>query len=84
MSRDTPEARQPSRKTRSEPQGAVSGKEYPVREYIGAMCLELAQMARWDGDERLAILLETAAARSNEARPERSNIETLDRIARSA
>ena len=35
--------------------------EFPVREYIGAMALELAQMARWDGDEALARLLESAA-----------------------
>ena len=34
---------------------------FPVREYVGAMAAELAQMARWDGDEALAQLLETAA-----------------------
>ena len=36
--------------------------EYPVREYIGAMALELAQMARWASDEPLAQLLDSAAA----------------------
>lgn len=35
--------------------------EFPVREYIGAMALELAQMARWDGDEVLGRLLDNAA-----------------------
>lgn len=53
----------------SETTGAVPMKaaqnepasEFPVREYIGAMSLELAQMARWDGDEALARLLESAA-----------------------
>lgn len=36
--------------------------EFPVREYIGAMASELAQMARWDGDETLGRLLDSAAA----------------------
>ena len=36
-------------------------QDYPVREYVGAMAGELARMARWDGDERLACLLEAAA-----------------------
>ena len=40
--------------------------EFPVREYIGAMSLELAQMARWDGDEALARLLESAATLAGE------------------
>ena len=35
--------------------------DFPVREYIGAMALELAQMARWDGDEALARLLDASA-----------------------
>lgn len=35
--------------------------DYPVREYVAAMATELAGMARWDGDERLAGLLESAA-----------------------
>lgn len=36
-------------------------KDYPIREYVAAMSAELAQMARWDGDERLACVLDTAA-----------------------
>ena len=40
--------------------------EFPVREYIGAMALELAQMARWDGDEALARILESAATLAGE------------------
>lgn len=40
---------------------AVPG-EFPVREYIGAMAMELAQMARWDGDEALGRLLDSAAS----------------------
>lgn len=38
--------------------------ETPVREYIGAMALELAQMARFDGDEPLAVILGAAADRA--------------------
>ena len=34
---------------------------YPVREYVAALAAELATMARWDGDERLASALDTAA-----------------------
>jgi len=40
--------------------------EFPVREYIGAMALELAQMARFDGDEALARLLDAAATLAGE------------------
>lgn len=36
-------------------------KEYPVREYVAAMAVELAQMARWDGDDVLAQALDLAA-----------------------
>ena len=39
----------------------VATQDYPVRDYVGAMAGELARMARWDGDERLACLLEVAA-----------------------
>lgn len=53
---ETSPARAPSRDT--EP------REYPVREYIAEMTFELAQMARWDGDEVLAELLEAAALRA--------------------
>ncbi len=38
--------------------------EFPVREYIAAMAQELAQMARWDGDEALAVMLEAAVSRA--------------------
>ncbi|MBU2380346.1 MAG: hypothetical protein KJ824_14385 [Alphaproteobacteria bacterium] len=41
-------------------------QEFPVREYIGAMALELAQMARWDGDEALGRLLDSAAGLAGE------------------
>ena len=51
----------PTQASKDEP-----AKEFPVREYIGAMSLELAQMARWDGDEALARLLESAAALAEE------------------
>ena len=44
-------------------------REYPVREYIGSMAQELAEMARWDGDEVLAELLETVAVRADAPRP---------------
>ncbi len=44
-------------------------REYPVREYIAGMTQELAQMARWDGDEVLAGLLEAATLRAERARP---------------
>lgn len=46
-----------------------SEPEYPVREYIGAMAQELAQMARWDGDDALGALLDAVADRAGEARP---------------
>ena len=38
-----------------------SAADFPVREYVGAMAAELAQMARWDGDEHLGGLLDAAA-----------------------
>jgi len=84
MSRDASRVEQASSKPRPEPSGAAPAKEYPVREYIGAMCLELAQMSRWDGDERLAVLLEAASGRANEPAPVREVLETIDRIVRSA
>jgi hypothetical protein len=84
MSRDASPARTSSRKTRSGPPGAASPKEYPMREYIGAMCLELAQMARWDDDERLAVLLEAAAGRAHEPAPVRAVMDSIERIVRSA
>ena len=39
-------------------------KDYPVRDYIAGMARELSQMARWDGDEGLAVLLEAVEARA--------------------
>lgn len=48
---------------------AEARSEYPVREYIAAMARELAQMARWDGDETLAVLLEAVEARAEGAAP---------------
>lgn len=50
------------RATRDQAAPAGVKKEFPVREYIGAMALELGQMARWDGDETLGGLLDTVAA----------------------
>lgn len=88
MSRDvSPSQRsgqQPAHELRSGRQAEAPVKEYPVREYIGAMCLELAQMARWDEDERLAILLEAASARANEPRPDHPRRETAEPVARPA
>lgn len=40
---------------------AVDLGDYPVREYVRAMSIELAQMALWDGDPALAQALEAAA-----------------------
>ena len=41
-------------------------EEGPVREYIGALALELAQLARRGEDEALARLLESAAILAGE------------------
>lgn len=46
-----------------------SAADFPIREYVGAMAAELAQMARWDGDEQLACLLD-AAAQAASRKPE--------------
>lgn len=43
-------------------------EHYPVRDYIAAMAMELARMARWDGDETLGVLLEAAAVQAGEDR----------------
>ena len=48
---------QASRGRRAEP---AAVPDFPVREYICAMAAELAQMARWDGDEGLGRLLDAA------------------------
>ena len=44
-----------------------SAADFPVREYVGAMAAELAQMARWDGDEHLGCLLDAAAEAASRA-----------------
>lgn len=46
--------------------GQVSAAEYPVREYIAAMAVELAQMARWDGDETLGCALDVVTRLATE------------------
>lgn len=38
------------------------GAPFPTRDYIGAMCLEMARMAEAEGDAELASLLRQAAA----------------------
>ncbi|MNE47581.1 hypothetical protein D3C80_1419930 [compost metagenome] len=43
--------------------------DYPVREYVAGMAGELASMARWDGDEKLAEALEAAADMARQAAP---------------
>lgn len=43
--------------------------DYPVREYVAAMAVELASMARWDGDEKLASALEVAADMARKQTP---------------
>ncbi len=53
---------------------ASGPREFPVREYISAMAVELAQMARWDGDEALGRILDSAAALAGE-RPEARAVE---------
>lgn len=55
--------------SRREGAAAKAATEYPVREYIAGMAHELAQMARWDGDEVLAGLLEAATQRAAGPRP---------------
>lgn len=62
----------------AKPAASVEAKpEYPVREYIGAMAVELAEMARWDGDEALARILDSAAALAAE-RVQRAPVELQD------
>lgn len=44
------------------PVPALQGQaSFPTRHYIGAMCLEMARMAKDDGDEVLADALRKAA-----------------------
>ena len=51
-------------------------EDYPVREYIAAMATELAQMARWDGDEPLGCALDVAARLAAEPAPRIEPVET--------
>ncbi|MBX3476362.1 MAG: hypothetical protein KF910_02030 [Brevundimonas sp.] len=55
-----------------EPQAPL---EFPVREYIGAMAVELAQMARWDGDETLGCALDVAARLAAQPAPRPGPVE---------
>lgn len=43
--------------------------DYPVRDYVGSMSAELARMARWDGDEALARVLEAAVRLAEQPAP---------------
>ena len=52
-----------SRSLKVEP-GIEQALDYPMREYIGGMSRELADMARRDGDEMLAVQLERASDRA--------------------
>lgn len=49
--------------------------EFPVREYIGAMAHELAQMARWDGDEPLGCLLDAVVLHAEQVNPSKPPLE---------
>jgi len=55
--------------------------DHPVREYIGAMALELAQMARRDGDETLGRLLDSVAALAAE-RLAYASVEVIEKARR--
>jgi len=46
---------------RQDERGGGNAKPLAVREYIGSMALEMARLARDEGDMRLANLLEQAA-----------------------
>lgn len=52
--------------------------DYPVRDYVGSMSAELARMARWDGDEALARVLEAAVRLAEQPAPRPEPI-ALDR-----
>ncbi len=43
----------------------VEGPAFPTREYIGCMCLEMARMAKAEGDDWLAMLLQQAGEAAN-------------------
>ncbi|WP_292051462.1 MULTISPECIES: hypothetical protein [unclassified Brevundimonas] len=50
-----------SAKGQNKPPEALPYGTSEIREYVGGMSIELAKMARADGDEKLACLLEVAA-----------------------
>ena len=51
-------------------------EDYPVREYIGAMATELAQMARWDGDEALGCALDVVVRLAGKPAPVPAPVDT--------
>lgn len=51
----------PQSASASEFRSDIEAAAFPTREYIGAMALEMARLARDEGDARLAGLLEQAA-----------------------
>ena len=61
--------------------GGVSTREYPVREFIGARALELAQMARWVGETGLAALLDAVADRAGQSNPDAARAVSVPRPA---
>lgn len=52
---------QPQSACETDRQAHIEAAAFPTREYIGAMALEMARLARDEGDVRLASLLEQAA-----------------------
>lgn len=52
---------QPESATDPEFRTDIEAAAFPTREYIGAMALEMARLARDEGDARLAELLEQVA-----------------------
>jgi hypothetical protein len=53
----------------------MKGKEYHFRAYIGEMTVELAKMARSDGLDMLASLLEMAALEAESASKKFHNVQ---------
>lgn len=47
--------------TESASRSDIEAAAFPTRDYIGAMALEMARMARDEGDGKLAALLEQVA-----------------------
>ena len=52
---------QPQSAFETDRQAHIEAAAFPTREYIGAMALEMARMARDEGDGRLATMLEQVA-----------------------